>query len=210
MKDMTPQEKLAALAEKWRKFANGKRTTEFGHGSANAYREVADELESILSEHGGGGEADHAGYLVDGSDFYYADFPRSEWGKHNSVVPLYLHPPTPSAPDRDAELEKLRELCGCAYQLAGFHDAPEAWLDALWDAADGIPLAEWRVQSDLTETLLPYTPSAPVGVEWHHPDCEGECLSCLIERRVLQEFGTQGLDWLMQRVAASTQEKGNG
>src|SRR5690606_6870915 len=37
--------------------------------------------------------------LVDGKDFYYADFPRSEWSKHNSVVPLYLHPPTPSAPE---------------------------------------------------------------------------------------------------------------
>ncbi len=32
---------------------------------------------------------------------------------------------------------KLRNLAACAYQLAGWHDAPEKWLDALSDAANG-------------------------------------------------------------------------
>lgn len=53
---------------------------------------------------------------------------------------------------RDAEIEALRDLCGAAYQLAGVHDAPEAWLDALSDAAEGRPFS--------AEGLLPYMPDA--------------------------------------------------
>lgn len=58
----------------------------------------------------------------------------------------------------EAERDKLRELCRCAYQMAGSHDAPVAWLDALGDAANGTPLAEWRVQGGLGDVLLPYCP----------------------------------------------------
>jgi hypothetical protein len=51
-----------------------------------------------------------------------------------------------------AEIEALRELCGMAYQLAGVHDAPEKWLDALSNAAAGRPFS--------TDGLLPYWPQA--------------------------------------------------
>lgn len=51
-----------------------------------------------------------------------------------------------------AEIEALRELCGMAYQLAGVHDAPEEWLDALSNAAAG--------RSFSTDGLLPYIPQA--------------------------------------------------
>ena len=54
------------------------------------------------------------------------------------------------------ELERLRALCACAYQLAGQLDQlPDEWLDCLSDAANGTPLAEWRHQGDLIDLLLP-------------------------------------------------------
>lgn len=53
---------------------------------------------------------------------------------------------------KDAEIDALRELCGMAYQLAGVHNAPEKWLDALSNAAAGRPFS--------TDGLLPYWPQA--------------------------------------------------
>ena len=37
-------------------------------------------------------------------------------------------------------------------------------------------------------------------VAWHHPDCAGVCLACLIELKVHEEYGQQGLDYLRKRV----------
>lgn len=48
------------------------------------------------------------------------------------------------------EVSKLRILSAAAYQMAGAHNAPEEWLDALSEAADGRPFE--------TEKLLPYVP----------------------------------------------------
>lgn len=36
---------------------------------------------------------------------------------------------------------------------------------------------------------------------WHHPDCEGECIACLIEREVTAAYGTQGLAYLRRHVS---------
>ena len=37
-------------------------------------------------------------------------------------------------------------------------------------------------------------------VAWHHPDCAGVCLACLIELKVHEEYGQQGLNYLRKRV----------
>jgi hypothetical protein len=37
-------------------------------------------------------------------------------------------------------------------------------------------------------------------VAWHHPDCNGECIACLIESVVKTEYGTQGVDYLRRHV----------
>ena len=37
-------------------------------------------------------------------------------------------------------------------------------------------------------------------VAWHHPECKGECIACLIQRAVQDEYGTQGLDYLLRHV----------
>lgn len=54
-----------------------------------------------------------------------------------------------------AEMKSLRALAACAYQMAGYHDAPEAWLDLLSDAAAARSLPEPDV---IIDTLLPYSP----------------------------------------------------
>jgi hypothetical protein len=64
-----------------------------------------------------------------------------------------------------AEIEALRDLCGMAYQLAGAHDAPEEWLDALSDAAAGRPFS--------TNGLLPYIPQRRIGADSPHTRREG-------------------------------------
>ncbi len=62
--------------------------------------------------------------------------------------------------DQNNELKHLRALCGCAYQLAGYHDAPKAWLDMLGDAAVGTPLKQWRQKGNPSKVLLPYAPGS--------------------------------------------------
>ena len=51
-------------------------------------------------------------------------------------------------------------------------------------------------------------PASTGGLGWHHPDCEGACLACLIEALVLEHYGTQGLNFLRRKVGAGdTQPK---
>lgn len=57
----------------------------------------------------------------------------------------------------EAENGRLRDLCGCAYQAMGVHDAPEKWMDALAGAKNGEPFT--------TDGLLPYAPDAVCAAE---------------------------------------------
>lgn len=47
-------------------------------------------------------------------------------------------------------------------------------------------------------------------VAWHHPDCAGECIACLIEKVVTEAYGTQGLDYLHKKIAASPRKEWAG
>jgi hypothetical protein len=38
---------------------------------------------------------------------------------------------------------------------------------------------------------------------WHHPDCQGACLACLVEQSVRRDYGTQGLTFLLGKVQAA-------
>lgn len=55
------------------------------------------------------------------------------------------------------EVEKLRTIAWCAYQMAGIHDAPLVWLDRLSEAANGDVLPD---TDTLMDELLPYQPNA--------------------------------------------------
>jgi len=50
-----------------------------------------------------------------------------------------------------------------------------------------------------------YVPAIPLPQPptWHHPDCEGECIACLIEREVTAAYGTQGLAYLRRHIAVT-------
>ena len=39
-------------------------------------------------------------------------------------------------------------------------------------------------------------------VVWHHPECAGKCIACLIELKVHEEYGQQGLDYLRKKIGA--------
>ena len=53
-------------------------------------------------------------------------------------------------------------------------------------------------------------PPLPAGL-WHHADCDGNCMSCLIDALVLREYGTQGIEWLYTHIlyAAARREPDN-
>lgn len=80
------------------------------------------------------------------------------WAEIQSAEFVRTH--APAIAELQARCEALQALCACAYQMAGYHDAPVEWLDALGDAANGAPLAKWRVQGDVIDALLPYTGAA--------------------------------------------------
>lgn len=56
----------------------------------------------------------------------------------------------------------------------------------------------WRVLPKVAPPAQPEPVQEPVA--WHHPDCEGECIACLIERDVQAAYGAQGLAYLHRRV----------
>lgn len=56
------------------------------------------------------------------------------------------------------------------------------------------------VHDRLHERLAQKDESSEEPVAWHHPDCKGECIACLIERTVQDAYGTQGLKYLRRAL----------
>ena len=50
-----------------------------------------------------------------------------------------------------------------------------------------------------------YVPAIPLPQPptWHHPDCKGECIACLIEREVTAAYGTKGLAYVRRHLAVT-------
>lgn len=44
-------------------------------------------------------------------------------------------------------------------------------------------------------------------MSWHHPLCEGECFSCLIEREIEKAYGKVGLRYLLKHINAPVYTK---
>lgn len=64
--------------------------------------------------------------------------------------------------------------------------------------------------SDVTVTMLtateqPAQQQEPVA--WHHPECKGACIACLIEQEVLKAYGNQGLNYLRRYVLSPPASK---
>ena len=65
-------------------------------------------------------------------------------------------------------------------------------------------LAEQSAQQEpvaLPEKIYEFVPT-PDPVKWHHPECEGECIACRIERVVREACGSQGLGYLQQHLTS--------
>lgn len=92
-------------------------------------------------------------------------------------------------------------------------------LERLWsDGFEGYPaashesaitaikeaLAEQPAQQEpvaLPEKIYEFVPT-PEPAKWHHPECEGECIACLIERVVQEAYGSQGLGYLQRHLTS--------
>ena len=67
--------------------------------------------------------------------------------------------------------------------------------------ADEIEEIDLVLVTALRERLeQPEPEPEPEPVAWHHPDCQGECIACLIERAVQDSYGTQGRNYLLRHV----------
>ncbi|CAB4137276.1 hypothetical protein UFOVP768_42 [uncultured Caudovirales phage] len=53
----------------------------------------------------------------------------------------------------------------------------------------------------LPEKTYEFVPT-PEPAKWHHPECEGECIACLIERVVQEAYGSQGLGYLQRHLTS--------
>lgn len=53
----------------------------------------------------------------------------------------------------------------------------------------------------LPEKIYEFVPT-PEPKKWHHPECEGECIACLIERVVQEAYGSQGLSYLQRHLTS--------
>ena len=101
---------------------------------------------------------------------------------------------------------------------------PENFIDALtYDVArrdsESAELTDWQERAMAAEAVLAklldektesvvlpektyeFVPT-PEPAKWHHPECEGECIACLIERVVQEAYGSQGLSYLQRHLTS--------
>jgi hypothetical protein len=94
---------------------------------------------------------------------------------------------------------------------------PVAWIEhhkagdnLVWDEPHkGTPLytsppprqPEQAQPVTLPEKIYEFVPT-PGPIKWHHPECEGQCIACLIEQVVQEAYGSQGLGYLQRHLAA--------
>lgn len=70
-------------------------------------------------------------------------------------------------------------------------------------------LAEQPAQQEpvaLPEKIYEFVPT-PEPAKWHHPECEGECIACLIEQVVQKAYGSQGLGYLQRHLTSPPARK---
>lgn len=84
-----------------------------------------------------------------------------------------------------------------------------AWAEQM-QAAIREALAEQPAQQQepvaLPEKIYEFVPT-PEPTKWHHPECEGECIACLIEQVVQEAYGSQGLGYLQRHLTSPPASK---
>ena len=120
-------------------------------------------------------------------------------GTHNWTPPSYT----------DEQWQKLDQ----EYQD---HVAEQKPVGIVWDASASVVMdsaapknenqevAELRKQvAALKAVVDAWNNVEQEPVAWHHPECKGECIACLIERCVKDSYGTQGLDFMLRHINAA-------
>lgn len=86
-------------------------------------------------------------------------------------------------------------------QRAAMQAALEALQLANMNGAAGLHRNELQEVEDAMDALRAALAEPKAEPEaWHHPDCQGECIACLIEREVQVAFGNQGVAYLRRHV----------
>ena len=85
-------------------------------------------------------------------------------------------------------------------------------LEALEEIHTGnmTPMAEgnWnKAIAAIREALAEQPAQQQEPVAWHHPECKGACIACLIEQEVLKAYGNQGLNYLRRYVLSPPASK---
>ena len=58
----------------------------------------------------------------------------------------------------------------------------------------------------MPEKIYEFVPT-PEPVKWHHPECEGQCIACLIEQVVQEAYGSQGLGYPQRHLTTPPHRK---
>ncbi len=83
--------------------------------------------------------------------------------------------------------------------LGDITDCDARWFKAA-DLYTSPPVAQQKPVA-LPEKIYEFVPT-PEPAKWHHPECEGECIACLIERVVQEAYGSQGLSYLQRHLTS--------
>lgn len=107
--------------------------------------------------------------------------------------------------NRDADRKRFPDEAFNRWLDEGISDAGHTiWdtvtdIDDAWAAWESRPYYAIPVHDAFAASGKPMRDAAP----WHHPECEGECIACLIERAVKDAYGTQGLGYMLRHINAA-------
>ena len=85
-----------------------------------------------------------------------------------------------------------------------YEDVAEALAAQQYNATSDHRLMDMPARQEpvaLPEKTYEFVPT-PEPAKWHHPECEGECIACLIERVVQEAYGSQGLGYLQRHLTS--------
>ena len=97
------------------------------------------------------------------------------------------HPDAPHGFDRNASHCAGRYVCEC-----------EGWEPEQADGEQWSPDDMAYRPGGLSMEQAEHEP-----VAWHHPQCDGQCIACLIEKAVQDAYGTQGRDYMLRHINAA-------
>ena len=145
--------------------------------------------------------------------------PACKIAPHASDCPVHNEPAWPNGPcDCGAQPYPDNFIDALMYDVAKRDsEAQQAYEDAFINGT-GVMLGDKRIDPAsiykepeqepvaLPEKIYEFVPT-PEPVKWHHPECEGQCIACLIEQLVQEAYGSQGLGYLQRHLTTPPHRK---